>query len=258
MTFSRIRNIFLAVIGLVMVSCGEDIPEDYISVDNGTIHQIIFPFTRQSFKRGVALTVGGPWYAELVPPSVGNNDWITINNNSGTKAGHYEVGLSLDVNETGDDRRATVMITCGSNQQIAFIIQRTSPDTEPVDPDELYYGSKSIYVDLAYSEPNNSISLVAQGDVLITGRLITNGVVDTRYIKYRIGHARYKPGVGATDVLNLSAEQQFAIKSDNSGMQSTVVTYSTSPQLNLVTISFSGRALASGESAHLQITYTGY
>jgi hypothetical protein len=255
-----ISSVTLACLIIGAYSCSDDVPNDYsIKVENGTINQIIFPFTSQKVQRGIVLTMGGPWQAELVKSTYGENDWIELWNNYGDKAGHYNVGLTLQVNETGDDRRATVMLTCGETQQVAYIIQRTSPDTEPVEDENTWYGSKTANMLVSYDNPKESLSLVVKGDVTITGKLITSGVVMERRVSYSYGYATYKPGVGTTNVITMSAPRTLEVKSTRSGMQSETITLSTSPQLNFFTIQFSGQKyLAAGEKVELYVSYTGY
>jgi hypothetical protein len=253
--------IYFSVSAALLCGCSDDVPNDYsIKVENGTINQIIFAFPSQKVQRGMVLTMGGPWHAELVQSTLGDNDWLELWNNYGDKAGHYNVGLTMQVNETGYDRRATVMLTCGETQQVAYIIQRTSNGSIKEDEEsQVWYGTKTANVVASYNTPKASLSFVAQGDVKITGNLITQASVSERIVAYSYGFTRYKAGGNTDRVLTMYAYRDMVARNVRSGVPGDTLTLSLTPQLNYVTLAFSvQKNLERGELVQFFITYTGY
>ena len=100
---------------------------------------------------GISFTTTGAWRATVTPvtkaeDAVGTENWVQVVPDHGDAAGDYTIQVVLGVNGTGEDRSATITITCGTTTITITVTQKgTTEDgkvpeegTDPVVPATTY------------------------------------------------------------------------------------------------------------------------
>ena len=145
---------------------------------------------------GISFTTTGPWRATVAETRT--DSWVTVLPDHGDAAGDYTISISLGVNTSGQDRKATVTIECGGTKITITVEQKGTteegeiPDDsdEPVKPEPTggklvsrvhYYFQNSPDVEdslfeLTYDEQNR---LVEWKETL--HELVTEGQIETVY-----------------------------------------------------------------------------
>jgi len=98
---------------------------------------------RTSGTSGVTIFTSGAWSSAITEGSVkstkaGTATWASINPDHGNAAGTYTIVISLEPNATGEDRAATITITCNGEKITITVTQKgTKEDGEPyVEPEK--------------------------------------------------------------------------------------------------------------------------
>ena len=100
---------------------------------------------------GISFTTTGAWRATVTPvtkaeDTAGTENWVQVVPDHGDAAGDYTIQVVLGVNATGEDRSATITITCGTTTITITVTQKgTTEDgkvpeegTDPVVPATTY------------------------------------------------------------------------------------------------------------------------
>ena len=77
---------------------------------------------------GVTFTTAGAWTSTINSVRSGEVDWLSITPDHGDAAGNYTVSINLVPNETGEERRAEIIITCGESNIAITITQRATDE----------------------------------------------------------------------------------------------------------------------------------
>jgi len=130
---------FAAVTALVMLaSCDQIIGGDgeliIDPVEDALLEQTVGSTTLAA--EGVTFTTTGAWTSQVVPATKGSQPmWVSISPDHGDEAGTYTVTISLEANDTGEDRTADIIITCGG-QKITISITQVATEDVPSDGGE--------------------------------------------------------------------------------------------------------------------------
>ncbi|WP_290539773.1 DUF4595 domain-containing protein [Alistipes sp.] len=84
---------------------------------------------------GISFSTTGPWRATVAETRAGSPSWVTVSPDHGDEAGNYTIELNIEVNTTGNNRKATIIIECGSTK-IRITIEQRSKTEEGEIPDE--------------------------------------------------------------------------------------------------------------------------
>ncbi len=81
---------------------------------------------------GVSFTTTGAWTSQVVPVSTKGSQpmWVSITPDHGDEAGTYTITINLEANDTGEDRKANIIISCG-NQTITISITQLATEDVP-------------------------------------------------------------------------------------------------------------------------------
>lgn len=79
---------------------------------------------------GVSFTTTGAWTSQVVPVSTKASQpmWVSITPDHGDEAGTYTISINLEVNDTGEDRKADIIISCGEQTITISITQVATPE----------------------------------------------------------------------------------------------------------------------------------
>lgn len=79
---------------------------------------------------GVSFTTTGAWTSQVVPVSTKASQpmWVSITPDHGDKAGTYTISINLEANDTGEDRKANIIISCGGQTITISITQVATPE----------------------------------------------------------------------------------------------------------------------------------
>ena len=91
--------------------------------------------TEGTAEGGISFTTTGPWRATVTPVTkAGGADWLSVGTKAegetswvavvpdhGDEAGAYSIRIELGVNATGEDRSATITITCGATLRLRAV-----------------------------------------------------------------------------------------------------------------------------------------
>ncbi len=130
---------FAAVAALVMlVSCDQIIGGDgeliIDPVEDALLEQTVGSTALAA--EGVTFTTTGAWTSQVVPATKGSQPmWVSITPDHGDEAGTYTITISLEANDTGEDRTADIIITCGG-QKITISITQVATEDVPSDGGE--------------------------------------------------------------------------------------------------------------------------
>ena len=150
---------------LIMVSCDQIIGGDgqliIDPVKDALLEQTVGSETLSA--EGVSFTTTGAWTSQVVPSTKGSQPmWVSITPDHGDEAGTYTISISLEANDTGEDRKADIIITCG-NQKITITITQVATEDVPAggEEDDSKPSLKCVsqidylYTDKAYEGSNN-------------------------------------------------------------------------------------------------------
>ena len=131
---------FAAVAALVMLaSCDQIIGNDgqliIDPVEDAFLEQTVGSTTLAA--KGVAFSTTGAWTSQIVPVSTKGSQpmWVSISPDHGDEAGTYTVTITLEANDTGEDRKADIIITCGE-QKITISITQVATEDVPSDGEQ--------------------------------------------------------------------------------------------------------------------------
>ncbi len=77
---------------------------------------------------GVTFTTAGAWTSTINAVRSGEADWVSITPDHGDAAGSYTISITLTPNETGEERKAEIIITCGESKIVITIVQSASDE----------------------------------------------------------------------------------------------------------------------------------
>ena len=79
---------------------------------------------------GVSFTTTGAWTSQVVPVSTKASQpmWVSITPDHGDEAGTYTISINLEANDTGEDRKANIIISCGEQTITISITQVATPE----------------------------------------------------------------------------------------------------------------------------------
>ncbi|HIW65464.1 MAG TPA: DUF4595 domain-containing protein [Candidatus Alistipes intestinipullorum] len=84
---------------------------------------------------GISFTTTGPWRATVTETRASEVDWITLSADHGDAAGDYTITITLDVNTSGADRKATITIESGTTK-ITITVEQKATTEEGEIPDD--------------------------------------------------------------------------------------------------------------------------
>ena len=112
---------------------------------------------------GISFTTTGAWRATVAPvtkaeDAAGTTDWVQVVPDHGDAAGDYTIQVVLGVNATGEDRSATITITCGATVITITVTQKGTTEsgevpeegTDPVVPGTTTYPHLVSRIEFAY------------------------------------------------------------------------------------------------------------
>lgn len=166
-------------------SCSDDDnPKQAIIIDSGQLNQTVYADVTQG-KTDVSFTTAGAWtssvdYQKTKATEDEQSNWVSISPDQGNEAGKYEISIILDINTTGEDRNATILIRCGAEEIAISIVQKGTKEdgTVPViipPVEELFnlciqsYGQVCqawLQIDNQYSSLTSRLSLTAASSFL--------------------------------------------------------------------------------------------
>lgn len=131
----------LTLVSLLLIGCskedGADVGGKAIQLTAGTTsnYTVYADETAVAPSQGITFTTTGPWRATVAETRAAA-DWVTLTPDHGDKAGSYTITVTLDLNTTGQDRKAVVTIACGDTQVTITIEQKglTASGEQPQDP----------------------------------------------------------------------------------------------------------------------------
>lgn len=109
---------------------------------------------------GISFTTTGPWRATVAETRADvseGSSWVTVSPDHGDAAGDYTITIALEVNTTGKDRRATVMIECGGTKITITVEQKgTTEEGEiPDDSDEPAVPARQLISEMKFYSKKN-------------------------------------------------------------------------------------------------------
>lgn len=128
----RLFSIVCALSMLTFVACTDD-------NNGGDTGEIVVPPTQQenlsqeigastTEGSGVTFTTTGAWTSTIKSVRSGEADWVAITPDHGDAAGTYTIAITLTPNETGEERRAEIIITCGETKIVITIVQSATDE----------------------------------------------------------------------------------------------------------------------------------
>ena len=129
----RFFSIVCALSMLTFVACSDD------GNGGGDTGEIVVPPTQQenlsqeigastTEGSGVTFTTTGAWTSAIKSVRSGETDWISITPDHGDAAGTYTISITLIPNETGEERCAEIIITCGDTKIVITIVQSATDE----------------------------------------------------------------------------------------------------------------------------------
>lgn len=97
-------------------------------VEDAFLEQIVGSETISA--EGVSFTTTGAWTSQVVPVSTKTSQpmWVSITPDHGDEAGTYTISINLEANDTGKDRKANIIISCGEQTITISITQVATPE----------------------------------------------------------------------------------------------------------------------------------
>ena len=140
--FSRKVASIVACLTILALIAGcnsnKDNPENPIAVgDVRQLDQTVYA-DKTSGASNVIVSTTGAWISRIVEKLQTKADapvWISISPDHGDGAGDYTIAITLTPNYTGEDRTATVTISCGGTDMVVTITQKATKEdgTKPVE-----------------------------------------------------------------------------------------------------------------------------
>jgi hypothetical protein len=111
---------------MFLASCGDDPVKTgtpVIEIENASaLEQTLFADV--TVGDTLRLNTAGAWASEITGTGGDAPEWISITPASGNAAGHYDVAINLEENETGEDRAAKITISSGDGRVEVNITQK--------------------------------------------------------------------------------------------------------------------------------------
>lgn len=117
----------MAAVGLAACDGGGDDkqPTPDLTLAPGTAQELtLYADQTATPTEGISFTTTGPWRATVSETRASEVDWITLSQDHGDAAGSYTLGITLAVNTSGADRRATITIECGATKITITVEQK--------------------------------------------------------------------------------------------------------------------------------------
>ena len=137
---------FAAFAALVMLaSCDQFIGGDELSIDpvqDALLEQTVGSAALAA--EDVTFTTTGAWTSQVVPSTKGSQPmWVSISPDHGDAAGTYTVTIVLEPNDTGEDRKADIIISCGT-QKITISITQVATENVPSGGEDVPSGGENV------------------------------------------------------------------------------------------------------------------
>ncbi len=180
----RFLSIVCALSMLTFVACTDD--------DNNVgsyTDEIVVPPAQQEYLSqeisasategsGVTFTTAGAWTSAINAVRSGEVDWISITPDHGDTAGTYTISITLVPNETGEERKAEIVITCGETKIVITIVQSASDEPSQGGDEPSQNDNTIMYNDF----PGPKIKTLKQYSLTADGEL--NKLLSTWSFKY--------------------------------------------------------------------------
>ena len=204
---------------------------------------------------GISFTTTGPWRATVVQTRADAFDsgevtpsWVTVSPDHGDAAGDYTISISLGVNTSGQDRKATITIECGGTKITITVEQKGTtedgkvPDDgdEPVVPtgaqlvSEVYHyfnnspGEEDSRIELTYDERNR----------LIRWKKTTNEVVSPGTVEAVTQTYEYEYDDGVVRIANPEENTHFTVWLNAAGYAERVERSRPGESVNITTYKY--------------------
>ena len=204
---------------------------------------------------GISFTTTGPWRATVVQTRADAFDsgevtpsWVTVSPDHGDAAGDYTISISLGVNTSGRDRKATITIECGGTKITITVEQKGTtedgkvPDDgdEPVVPtgaqlvSEVYHyfnnspGEEDSRIELTYDERNR----------LIRWKKTTNEVVSPGTVEAVTQTYEYEYDDGVVRIANPEENTHFTVWLNAAGYAERVERSRPGESVNITTYKY--------------------
>ena len=166
----KIHALFLLMGVVALTACSDDNGDGTgkdIQLAPGTPkdYTIFADETSGTPSEGISFTTTGPWRVTVVQTRADAFDsgevtpsWVTVSPDHGDAAGDYTISISLGVNTSGQDRKATITIECGGTKITITVEQKgtTEDGKVPDDGDEPVVPTGAQLVSEVYHYFNNS------------------------------------------------------------------------------------------------------
>lgn len=133
---------FCLCAGFVFVGCKEDgDDETAIKIENKQVLTQTAYADETNGASGVTFVTAGAWTSTITEgmakaAKAGTSTWVSIDPNHGNAAGTYTINISLEPNNTGEDRSANIIISCnGTDITISVSQKATKEDGTVLEPD---------------------------------------------------------------------------------------------------------------------------
>lgn len=135
------KNFYVfTLMALLLMGCSKEkdaVADKAIQLADGvsSSYTVYADQTTASPSQGITFTTTGPWKATVAETRAAA-DWVKVSPDHGDKAGSYTITILLDVNTTGQDRKAVVTIECGATRIEIIVEQKavTESGEEPQNP----------------------------------------------------------------------------------------------------------------------------
>lgn len=132
--------------------CGKDIQ---LSPGTPNNYTIFADETSGTSSEGISFSTTGPWRATVTETRADIPSWVTVSPDHGDEAGDYTIELNIEVNTTGNNRKATITIECGSTK-ITITIEQGGKTEEGEIPEEGEIRPERRLISEVYSYFDNS------------------------------------------------------------------------------------------------------
>ncbi len=204
---------------------------------------------------GISFTTTGPWRATVVQTRADAFDsgevtpsWVIVSPDHGDAAGDYTISISLGVNTSGQDRKATITLECGGTKITITVEQKGTtedgkvPDDgdEPVVPtgaqlvSEVYHyfnnspGEEDSRIELTYDERNR----------LIRWKKTTNEVVSPGTVEAVTQTYEYEYDDGVVRIANPEENTHFTVWLNAAGYAERVERSRPGESVNITTYKY--------------------
>ena len=127
-----LRSCLYAIAALAIFASCEELGDDnqlvIDPVEDALLEQTVGSETITA--EGVSFTTTGAWTSQVVPVSTKASQpmWVSITPDHGDEAGTYTISINLEANDTGVDRKANIIISCGAQTITISITQVATPE----------------------------------------------------------------------------------------------------------------------------------